>query len=438
VRAPKQTLSLAIALVGGALALTGCGGVATGDQPNEPNSDNSIPVTIEWWGWAPGYATAAAAFNSANEDIQVKFQQVSSGSQGGYDKMLTAVQAGNAPCLGQVGYETFTSFVAQGALTDITSYVADSRADFADWTWNQVGIDSKIFGVPVDIGPMAMFYRSDLFAQHGIEVPTTWTEYREAAEKLHAADPNITIASLPTDAYNYSGFAWQAAAPWFGTKDDAWQVTLDSPANLKVADYWQGLVSDGLVSTYPSWDAALYSAWANGTVATEVGAVWTSALIKSEAADATGKWAVAPMPTWEGSDAVGNVGGGSNAVLKGCSKPAEAAQVALWLATAPEAVDAYITEGGMYPASIAGLASKSLKEPDPFFGDQVIFDVFAAANAKVNTNWQWGPVMPVTSTALADGLGLVGAGTGTIADALKSAQQATITEITSQGYSLAE
>jgi multiple sugar transport system substrate-binding protein len=395
-------------------------------------------ATIEWWGWAPGYQEAADAFNAAHTDVQIKFEQISPGTQGGYDKLLTSVQAGKAPCLGQVGYETFTSFIAAGALEDVTKFVKSSRDQFPDWVWKQVGVEDKIFGVPVDIGTMGMFYRSDVFEANNIKPPATWTEYRAAAEKLKAADPKIQIASLPSDAYNYSGYAWQVGATWFDASDSAWKVTIDSDDNQKVAQYWQALVDDGLVATYPSWDAALYSAWAKGEVVTEVGAVWTSALLKDNAAESKGKWSVAPMPKWEGSDAVGNVGGGSNAVMKGCANPQAAVDAAVWLATAPEAVSAIITKGGMYPASKDGLKNPDLAQPDEFFGGQVIFDVFGKETPKVNTDWQWGPVMPVTSSALADGLGAVGAGTGTIQDALAAAQTKTVTEIKAQGFTVKE
>jgi multiple sugar transport system substrate-binding protein len=397
---------------------------------------SGTPLTIDWWGWAPGYQAAADAFNAAHSDVQVHFEQISPGSQGGYDKLLTSVQAGNAPCLGQVGYETFTSFVAAGALEDVTQAVASAQDQFPEWVWNQVSVEGQTFGVPVDIGTMGLFYRTDVFQEHNIDVPKTWTEYREAAEKLKAADSSIKIASLPTDAYNYSGFAWQAGARWFDAQNNSWTVNIDSEANQKVAEYWQGMVDDGLVATYPSWDAALYSAWASGEVVTEVGAVWTSALLKDNAGESAGKWAVAPMPVWEGSDAVGNVGGGSNAVMKGCANPQAAVDAAVWLATAPEAVSAIVTEGGMYPASKDGANNPDLARGDEFFGGQSIFDVFRSESAKVNTDWQWGPVMPVTSAALADGLGAVGAGTGTVQDALAAAQTKTVDEIKAQGFAI--
>jgi multiple sugar transport system substrate-binding protein len=412
---------------------------ATDAATEEATDSAAAPVEITWWGWAPGYQEAADAFNASHDNIQIKFEQVTSGSQGGYDKMLTAVQAGNAPCLAQVGSETFTSFLAQGALEDISAYVDDAaKAEFSDGSWATVSLGDAIYGIPVDSGTMGMFYRTDVFEEYGIDVPTTWEEFQAAGEKLLKANPDIHMVNLPTDAYNYSGYAWQAGAKWFSADNDAWTVSIDSDANKKVADYWQGLVDSGVASTLPSWDASLYSAWNDGTVATEVGAVWTLGLLKSEAADSAGKWAVAPMPVWDGSDAVGNVGGSPNAVLKGCQNPAEAAEAAIWISTATESIDQLIDLGGLYPASVSGQANPKLAEPDEFFGGQEVYKLFGDESAKVNPDWTWGPVMTVTSSALADGLGKVGSGEGTVADALAAAQTATVDEIKAQGYALNE
>ncbi|MDR3359437.1 MAG: sugar ABC transporter substrate-binding protein, partial [Bifidobacteriaceae bacterium] len=376
------------------------------------------------------------AFNAAHQDVQIKFEAISPGSQGGYDKMLTAVGAGNAPCLGQVGAETFISFLARGALEDVTEHLAGAKDQFPEAAWKTVSLGDQIFGVPVDSGTMGLFYRADLFKQYGLDIPTTWEEFKAAGAKLHAADPTKFIANLPTDAYNYSGYAWQAGASWFSAADDAWGVSVDSEDNLKLAEFWQSMVDEGIVSTFPSWDAALNAAWADGTVLSEVGAVWTAGILESEAAASSGSWAVAPMPRWAGSDAVGNVGGSPNAVLKGCQDPKAAAEAALWLSTAPESLEVMIDKGGLYPASTAGQELPIMKEGRPFFGGQAIFELFAAESANVNPDWQWGPTMDVTSSALADGLGKVAGKSGTIADALKGAQTKTVAEIKAQGYAL--
>ena len=45
----------------------------------------------------------------------------------------------------------------------------------------------EVYAAPVDGGPMALIYRTDVFAKYGITPPKTWAEYAEAAAKVKAA-----------------------------------------------------------------------------------------------------------------------------------------------------------------------------------------------------------------------------------------------------------
>ena len=77
-------------------------------------------------------------------------------------------------------------------------------------TWNSVTDGDGVYALPQDSGPMAMFYRKDVFDKYGIAVPTTWDEYLAAAEKMHAADPNQYITGDTGDAGFTTSMIWQA------------------------------------------------------------------------------------------------------------------------------------------------------------------------------------------------------------------------------------
>ncbi|MHA7984290.1 ABC transporter substrate-binding protein [Rathayibacter sp. CAU 1779] len=427
----KRTLLAGLAAVAAAaFALTGCSA--------GPSSNGSGEKTqITFWGWAAGYDKSVDLWNKTHPDIQVKYENIANGGAGGYDKMLTAAKAGTAPCLAQVGYETLPSFLAADALLKVDDYVKDQRGEFADWVWGNVGINGDVYGVPVDTAPMGMFYRKDLFEKAGISVPTTWEEFAADAAKVKAVDPSARIMNLPTDPYLYAGFAWQNKAPWFGTKGDAWTVSVDSKANQEVADYWQNLQTQGLVSNYPAFDAALYSAWSNGQVWSEVGPVWSASLIRDNAAASSGDWAVAPMPRWGSTDAVGNSGGSATAVMKDCKNPKEATEFALWMSTNDKSVSNLIDAAAILPASKSGLKNSALDKPVDYYGGQAIYQLFRDEASKVPTGWQWGPVMNVTASSLGDSLGKVSTG-GTFEQALTSTQTATTDALKTQGFTVAK
>ncbi|MFE0100417.1 ABC transporter substrate-binding protein [Streptomyces sp. NPDC059009] len=424
-----RAVALAASVLVAATAVTAC------SSDGSDSAGAGGKVTLDFWGWAPGYEEAVAQFNASHPDIKVNYQKTASGSKGGYTKMLTAAKAGNAPCLAMVGYETMPSFVAAGALQDVTEYAAPSKKKFADWTWNQVTVAGHTYGAPVDTAPMALFYRKDLFAKYGIDKPpATWAEYEAAAEKVHKADPDVSLGSFGNDAYNYAGLAWQAGAKWFGTGGDKWHVTLDSAAGRKVAGYWQGLLDQKLLASHPSFDPSLYKDMAAGKVIADVNAVWAAPILASSVKSTSGKWAVAPMPVWDADKpAYGNDGGSATAVMKGCEHPEQATEFATWLSTNKDSLSTLIKKTGIYPAATAGLDHPALSKPDPFYGGQKIYDVFKKETPHIDTSWQWGPTMTQTSTDVADGLGAAGSGGKKLPDVLAATQKKTVGEMKQQG-----
>ncbi|MDH6575984.1 extracellular solute-binding protein [Kitasatospora sp. MAP5-34] len=438
-KARTHSLAGAVAVLTAVAVVSGCSSSGSGATGTAGSAGSAGGVVkLDFWGWAPGYDQSVALFNQTHPGIQVTFDKTASGSKGGYTKMLTAAKAGNAPCLGQVGYETLPSFAAAGALADVGKFAAAAKPQFADWTWKQVTIGGQTYGIPVDTAPMALMYRKDLFAKYGITAPpVTWDEYAADAAKVHAADPSVYLGDLGNDAYNYAGLAWQAGAGWFGTAGDQWQVSVDSAANQQVAGYWQGLLDKKLLKTDPSYDPSLYSDMASGKVLSDVNAVWDAPIIASSVKAGAGQWAVAPMPVRDAANPVyGNDGGSATAVLKGCGHAKEATEFATWMSTDAASVSNLIKVTGIYPAATSGLSNPALSAPDAFYGGQTIFDVFKAESAHINTDWQWGPTMTQTSTDLGDGLGQAGTGGTSLPNMLATVQTKTVAGMKQQGLSV--
>ena len=123
-----------------------------------------------------------AVWNAKNPNIQVKVQTGPNGNGGTYQNFFNQLKAGNAPDLGQIEYDALPGFRVQDGLFNLGAcdIVAKAKDQFVPWTWNQVsfGDQAAAYGVPQDAGPMALFYRADLFEQHGIAVPKTWDGVR--------------------------------------------------------------------------------------------------------------------------------------------------------------------------------------------------------------------------------------------------------------------
>ncbi|MET8112741.1 ABC transporter substrate-binding protein [Streptomyces prasinus] len=432
------------------LATAACGGSGTedgasGGQGACEKSEGKVELT--YWSWIPGVEKAVAEWNRQNPDIQVSVKSTPNGNAGTYQNMSNALKAGNAPDLGQIEYDSLASFRLQEGLTDIASCagVKEAEDDFVKWTWSQVtfgsGGEDGVWAVPQDTGPMALFYRKDLFEKHGISVPKTWEEYYEAAKKLKKADSKAYMTHFSqTDPNWFSGLLWQKGASMFGQDGDTWKVDVDSPAAGEVADYWQKMIDEKLVATdLQGFSPALYKAWNQGEVATWVSAAWGYSTIRDNAKATSDKWGVAPMPQWSaGDDAAGNWGGSTTAVLGKSEHPYEAAQFALWLNTDPKALEILNREGGLYPAATEGLELEALQQPVEFYDGQKIFDVFADSSKNVTTDWIFGPTMTDTYRFLGDGISGALGGEGTLGDALTQADAKTVESLEKQSLEVAK
>ncbi|MFC9919745.1 ABC transporter substrate-binding protein [Agromyces binzhouensis] len=441
-RHTKRAVTAAL-LTSAALALTGC---AAGDASSGGDAASCEPagedVTLEFTSWIPGIEDAVAAWNAENPDIQVEVQTGPNGNSGTYQNFFNQLEAGNAPDLGQIEYDALPNFRVQDGLENLAvcEDVAAAQDQFLDWTWGQVslGTDDEAYGIPQDQGPMALFYRSDLFEQNGIEVPTTWEEYREAAVQIREQGGYITNFSQ-TDINQFAGFVWQAGGEWFANDGDAWDVELTSDASMQVAEYWQDLIENDLVATYPAWTDEWNNAYNSGEVWTWNSAVWGANSIASGAPDTAGNWSVALAPQWEsGGAAAGNWGGSSIAVFKGTDHLYEAAKFALWLNTSDEALTILNEQAAIYPATKAGLELPTLTEGVEFYGGQAIYDVFAEASTQVDPDFVWGPTMTQVYADVSDGFKGAASGSSTLMEALEKGQASTIDALEAQSIPVAE
>ncbi|MEQ4725355.1 sugar ABC transporter substrate-binding protein [Nonomuraea sp. B19D2] len=423
-----------LALATAAVMAFGVGACSSDKNTPAAESGQSGPVKMEFWGWAP-YEKIVDQWNAAHPNIKVTFKKIPSGGKGGYTQITNAITAGQGPCLAQIEYQAIPSMLVKNTVMDITK---DASADMAKYVPSAVSASSiggKIYGVPVDVGPMVLFYRKDLFAKYGItKPPATWAEYKADAEKVAAADPSVKFGNAPSEGNDLAAYTLQTGQSWYSTSGDSWTVSIDNPGTRKVASFWQDLKDKGLVTkTGNAWDPQFNKAATAGKVLTFVNASWAAGGLKSDLKDQSGKWAVAPMPTWEAGDGKSSSNGGSaTSVMTGCKTPREAVQFAEFLASDPQAVKAGITEG-LYPASKAGQDDPSLKAGDPYFGGQKAGEVYKASAAQVPSTWTNGPTYQQVES---DFTGAIGS--GTYPDAVTKVQASTVAAIKKLGLSVTD
>lgn len=379
----------ATALTLGACGASGGASAGNGNDGGSGSGSDGGPVSIEYWHRLPSVEGAksvddlVAEWNEDNPDVQVKATALQGAAADAYPKIATAVEAGNAPCLAQVGVDRVPDLLSTGRLLDVTEQASQYEENYLPYAWSRATFDGATYGIPQDTGPLVLYYRADLFEEYGIDVPKTWDDFRAAAQTVKEHNPEARLASfLPDEAMWFMALSSANGAQWWGIDGDRRRVDIDSAPTQEVAEYWQGLIDEDLVATTPRWTRAFDQALADGTLVATVGASWEAPLIAGSAPDTAGKWAVAQIPMWDtGKPLVGEDGGSIVAVLNGCEQPEAAVAFADWLNTNVEG----LMPLGLFPATeppAEGFATpETLVE---FYGGQEIYDEFAAANEAVN------------------------------------------------------
>ena len=429
----RATRRIAAGALAGATAIALLAGCSASSGSTESAGGTT---TVDFWGWVPGLEELVAQYNEQNPDVEVSFHRMT-GDDG--QKVEAAVDAGAGPDLVQLSSHDLPDYVISDRVQPITDYVSDIESNNTASSWAAVTFGDEVYGVPQGIGPAGMMYRTDLFDKFGLAVPTTWDEYLTAARSIHAADPNAYIANLsPSEIGQWMQEVQQAEGSWYGVDGDAWTVGVNDEASMMVAERWQTLLDEGLVTTEQMWTPEYWALVNSGTVATISYAAWFPSLLAENAADTTGLWRVAPLPTNAGSTNSGDSGGAAIVVLKGAQNPEAAAKFASWLNDSDETQDALITVGGLFPSTTNGLASEALMSPQPFYGGQVINEVYAEAAENTPATWTEGPNYGTAQTAVTDEFAKVVTGQQTFAQALDNAQAATVADLKSRGLSVAE
>jgi multiple sugar transport system substrate-binding protein len=433
-------------IMAASIGIAACGGgsnvaAQTSKNVSQADIDKAMqkPTELTFWTWVPQIEKEVALFEKKYPAIKVNV--VNAGRAAHYTKLRTALKAGTgAPDVAQMEFQYIPTFSITKSLVDLRPYGAQAQmTKFVDWTVAQVtGAHGEIWAYPQDTGPMGMLYRKDLFDKYGIAAPKTWDDFAAAARKLHAADPKLFITNLASNSNGaWMGLLWQAGAKPFTTSGaDAVTVNVNDATSKKVADYWGGLVKEGLVSTDAGFTDSWFQALNRGKYATWLAAAWGPVFLSGQAKSTSGLWRAAPMPQWDGSKpASGNWGGSTTAVIAGTKNPIAAAKFAEFINTDPESTKELATEQFLFPATKALLTDPAFVQEKPaFYGGQTVNKTFSDISTTVDTHFQWPPFLEQAASDWDETVGKSLADKSDTSSALDKWQSRVVTYAKNQGF----
>lgn len=445
-------LVAALAACGGGdgTAQSGSGTGSGGSGASSGSCTNSIMVSdapqVSVWAWYPAFEQVVDYFNENNDDVQICWTNAGQGADQ-YTAFSTAIEAGSgAPDVIMLEAEVLSTFTIRDALVDLAQYgVGDLEDQFTEGAWSDVTNGDAIYAVPVDGGPMGMLYREDIFAEYGVEVPTTWEEFATAAQALQDAGYDGYITNFPTNG-NAFIHALLAQKGWTPFTYDAASPTeigidVDTPEAQEVLSYWEGLVDQGLVSTDEAFTADYNTSLVDGTYAVYLAAAWGPGYLQGLSdADADATWRAAPIPQWEGEEATQiNWGGSTFAVTSQARDPELSARVAQEVFGTEEAWEIGIREAALFPLWRPVLESDGFasREYDFFDGQQIQQDVFLEA-ASGYPGFTFAPFQTYVYDQQTQQLFAMVEGRTDAAGALEGFERSLVAYATEQGFTVTE
>ncbi|MFD3925148.1 ABC transporter substrate-binding protein [Streptomyces sp. NPDC058614] len=426
-----------------ALGATACGGSDDDSSSQGPVSASDIQAalkkggTVTVWAWEPTLKTVAADFQKKYPKVKINLVSERSGDKH-YTALSNAISAGKGvPDVAQVEYFALSQYSLTKGLSDLAPYGADKlAAKYTPGPWNAVSDGDKVYGLPMDSGPMAMFYNKKVFDKYKIAVPTTWDEYVDAARKLHKADPKVYIANDAGDAGFTTSMLWQAGSRPYKVDGTKVTVNFDDAGAKKYTDTWQQLIDEKLVSPINGWTDDWYKGLGDGTIATLTTGAWMPANFVTGVPNASGDWRAAPMPQWTKGDKASAENGGSSLALPTLGKNKELAYAFVEYANSGAGVQTRIDEGA-FPATKAELQASAFQNKEfEYFGGQKANEIFADSAANVAADWSYLPFQQYANSIFNDTVGKAYISDTKLIDGLKSWQDASIKYGKEQGFTV--
>lgn len=174
-----------------------CGSGSSGDTA----SDGSVTLEFaQWWGAelpAGEFDKIVNDFTAQNPNIKIKLLSAPYAST--KQQLITGAASKTLPDVVGLDGAWVNDFAKQGAITDLSKLMSDANYDTGQLA-SQVQIKGKTYMIPVVNFVYPLFVNKDLLTKAGVaKVPTTRTQFLDAAKKISATGSDVKGWALPLD-----------------------------------------------------------------------------------------------------------------------------------------------------------------------------------------------------------------------------------------------
>lgn len=356
-RSGRSARGLALTAVAGAIVLVaGCAGGGPSDDAGDGELSGEV---LMWTSFTQGpraeyMEKMAARFEEDNPGVDITIETFAWPEF--YTKWTTGLAAGQVPDLSSALPTHVVEMIAAEALEPVDDVIdAIGRDRFSEAALAEGQVDGVSYSVPIYTHAQVMWYRKDLLAAAGLDVPQTWDELRTAAEALTTDGVyglSVPLGSNDMMATRFLNYYVQSNGETLLNDDGSANLTSD--VVLDGIDYWVDMYGatspEGSINYAVLDQATLYY---QGKTAFDFNSGFQISGVESTTPELLDQIAAAPLPRMNEDDPIyGGETSNTPMVVWEASEVKEEAKAFLeFLYTDEDYIDfIHSVPGGMLPA----------------------------------------------------------------------------------------
>ena len=344
--------------------------------PSElPTIDENTETEITIWAWnlaARALTEMADIFMQKYPKIKVNVQEF--GGVQAYEKYGVVLASGKEiPDIMQIEsdyVQTFTETYPQRFM-DLRNYInIEGQVDPSKMS-TSYDSEGRLVSIPWDSGPVAMFYRADMFQEAGIDPNTivTYDDFIKAGKQLQEKFPNVKMIGFP---YSRDDNLWrcllvQNEVYFLNSKGE---ITISSDKAVESISMLKRFIDEGIAMNTVNWDSSIM-ANKNGDIASYIIGGWWGGTIKDQMPEMKGKWKIMPMPAFTANGLRASSLGGSDLSITATDPIKQAAAIEFIKQTLMNVDNQIIMyeKYGLFPSYLPAYDDPRFLKSDDYFGD---------------------------------------------------------------------
>ena len=277
-------------------------------------------------------------------------------------RLTTAFASGNGPDIFLISPGDFLRYYNGGVLEDLTPYMEkEAIADFYPQALATRTVDGRIYGLPMEQEPLAIFYDVAAFEEHGLseaDLPTTWDQMLELGREMTGGErAGLVFETLPGYYQNFTFYPWLWQAGGDVIDTDSQTPIFSGDAAVEALTLFQDAITTGAAPRTRPANGDIVSALTGGYAAMWQGGIFDVAALAQNAPEYD--YGIFSLPAPPDGDHTTCLGGWAWCVNSRGRDPEAAARftVEVMGSMRQESIDAGVEWNGVAKGNIAARAS---------------------------------------------------------------------------------